>query len=172
MTFSKLDTYLDTYLVLAPDTLRRYQRGSVTAIVRIETGPVAGPGPDFMLNRRSARSCAGVGFRLPWQTMFVVSRNPALLRSLVERQPFHDVKSYRKERRFSGKRKMHSGQLHIKWATFQRTATRSETNMIRPIFFVVLLAVLLAVSLSCSSAPDAVRMGTEGGLSPFQLHQR
>ena len=38
--------------------------------------------------------------------------------------------------------------------------------MIRPIFFVAMLAVLLAVSLSCSSAPDVVRMGDRGGAYP------
>ena len=41
--------------------------------------------------------------------------------------------------------------------------------MIRPIFFVAMLAVLLAVSLSCSSAPDVVRMGTEGAYPPFNF---
>ena len=32
-----------------------------------------------------------------------------------------------------------------------------------------MLAVLLAVSLSCSSAPDVVRMGTEGAYPPFNF---
>ena len=41
--------------------------------------------------------------------------------------------------------------------------------MIRPIFSVAMLAVLLAVSLSCSSGPDAVRMGTEGAYPPFNF---
>ena len=47
-------------------------------------------GPDFVLNRRSPKSCAGDGFRLPQQTMFVVSRNPALLRSLATGDRFPD----------------------------------------------------------------------------------
>ena len=47
-------------------------------------------GPDFVLNRRSTRSCAGDGLRLPRRTMFVVSRNPALLRSLATGERFPD----------------------------------------------------------------------------------
>ena len=58
--------------------------------MRLTTGPVASSGPDFVLNRRSPKSCAGDGLRLARRTMFVVSRNPALLRSLATGDRFPD----------------------------------------------------------------------------------
>ena len=41
--------------------------------------------------------------------------------------------------------------------------------MARGIFFGVMVAVLLAVSLACSEAPEAVRMGTEGAYPPYNF---
>ena len=41
--------------------------------------------------------------------------------------------------------------------------------MARGIFFGVMVAVLLVVSLACSEAPEAVRMGTEGAYPPYNF---
>ncbi len=41
--------------------------------------------------------------------------------------------------------------------------------MTRGIFFGVMAAVLLAVSLACSEAPEAVRIGTEGAYPPYNF---
>ena len=96
----------------------------------------------------------------PWLSALLLWRRSVFRRWSIGNFPRRTILAERAA--LSGKLRVHSGQLHMKWTTFQRTATRSKTNMIRPIFFVAMLAVLLAVSLSCSSAPDVVRMGTEG----------
>ena len=103
----------------------------------------------------------------PWLSALLLWRRSVFRRWSTGNFPRRTILAERAA--LSGKLKVHSGQLHMKWTTFQRTATRSKTNMIRPIFFVAMLAVLLAVSLSCSSAPDVVRMGTEGAYPPFNF---
>ena len=64
------------------------------------------------------------------------------------------------------------GRLWLGCQRCSRLRKASEHNMIKvikPVLAIAVLAVLIAVSASCSGAPNAVRMGTEGAYPPYNF---